>query len=280
MGRLYSYSQLLLRQPIAIYTRPWYASSRIHAPNEDLPVEGSGADATATVASGEVDAVTLGAGGTGYAVAPLVVVVGGGATTPAQISATVAAGIVTALTIDDGGEGYTSAPTIVIVTWTPIGESPAIEEISGADGVTITKPHGMDFLMGAGSHVPLAAARTEDKTQIALSCYDQRIAAIGFALDRDVRSIAAAAPAAATQRVWLSRPKVPKHYTVIARGVIAGESERLGQFVLPRAVNSSPWEQMRSVTKWSMHKLMLEALSDMSIAEEAARLGWLDELVA
>ena len=29
-----------------------------------------------------------------------------------------------------------------------------------------------------------------------------------------------------------------------------------------------------------MHKLMLEALSDMSISEEADRLGWLDELVA
>ncbi|RFM30024.1 hypothetical protein [Deminuibacter soli] len=72
---------------------------------------GSGATATATVATGAVTAISVTAGGSGYTTAPTVVITGGGGT-GATATATVSGGVVTAITVSAGGTGYTSAPTI------------------------------------------------------------------------------------------------------------------------------------------------------------------------
>lgn len=279
---LNSYDQLLLRQPISIYTAPWVAGNTIPGPNDALnQVVGSGATATATVAGGAVTAINVSDAGMDYVTPPTVMItgVGFGARATAVLNA---AGGVASVTVDEGGAGYTTAPTIAFVSndkmWTPIGESPAIEEIAGADGVTVRKPHGMDMLMGAKSLYPLAAARTEDKLEVELVCYDQRIAAIGFALDVDVTT-AAGPPQVRT--IPLTRPNRPRHYHLIARGVVAGESDSiLGQYVLPKCVNTAPWEQVRSITKWAAHSLKLEAIGDLSIADATRRLGYLQELTA
>ena len=71
---------------------------------------GSGATATATVDSGGVTAITVTDGGTGYPVAPTVVITGAG--TGATAVATVVGGVVTAITVTAPGTGYASAPTI------------------------------------------------------------------------------------------------------------------------------------------------------------------------
>ncbi|RYF25835.1 MAG: RagB/SusD family nutrient uptake outer membrane protein [Flavobacteriales bacterium] len=58
-----------------------------------------------------VKSVTVTAGGSGYTIAPTVTLTGGGGT-GAKATATVASGKVTAVYITDMGSGYTSAPTI------------------------------------------------------------------------------------------------------------------------------------------------------------------------
>lgn len=81
----------------------------------DIWGSGSGATATAAVASGAVSGLTLTAGGTNYgAGAPRVVFTGGGGT-GATATAAVANGVITGLTLTAGGTGYTSAPTVTIV---------------------------------------------------------------------------------------------------------------------------------------------------------------------
>lgn len=75
-----------------------------------LRTTGSGAAATATVASGAVSAINVTDGGTGYASAPTVVITGDG--TGATATATVVDGVITAITVGNGGTGYTTAPDI------------------------------------------------------------------------------------------------------------------------------------------------------------------------
>jgi hypothetical protein len=76
---------------------------------------GTGATATAAVASGAVTGLTLTAPGSGYTVAPRVKIVGAG--TGAMAVATVNnAGVITAITLVAGGTGYSSAPTVTLVT--------------------------------------------------------------------------------------------------------------------------------------------------------------------
>lgn len=77
-----------------------------------------GATATAGVASGAVTAITLVAGGTGYATAPSVVFEGGGGS-GAAATASVAEGVVTGITVTAGGTGYDSAPTVTLVPAEP-----------------------------------------------------------------------------------------------------------------------------------------------------------------
>ncbi|MGH3804232.1 MAG: phage tail tube protein [Pseudonocardiaceae bacterium] len=68
--------------------------------------------AAPTVATGgTLDAVTIGAGGTGYTTAPTVAFTGGGGTGAAG-TATVSGGAVTGVTITNPGTGYTSPPTV------------------------------------------------------------------------------------------------------------------------------------------------------------------------
>lgn len=59
--------------------------------------------------------LTLTSGGSGYTVAPTVVVSGGGGT-GAKVIATITAGVVTALTVATPGSGYVTAPTIAFYT--------------------------------------------------------------------------------------------------------------------------------------------------------------------
>lgn len=68
--------------------------------------------AAPTVATGgTLDAVTIGAGGTGYTTAPTVSFTGGGGTGAAG-TATVSGGAVTGVNITNPGTGYTSPPTV------------------------------------------------------------------------------------------------------------------------------------------------------------------------
>lgn len=71
---------------------------------------GSGAVATATVASGAVTAINVGTGGTGYVTPPTVVITGAG--TGAAATATIVGGVITGITVTTPGTGYTTAPTI------------------------------------------------------------------------------------------------------------------------------------------------------------------------
>ena len=71
---------------------------------------GTGATATATVASGAVTAINVTAGGSGYPIAPTVVITGAG--TGAAATANISGGVVVSVTVTAPGTGYTSAPTI------------------------------------------------------------------------------------------------------------------------------------------------------------------------
>ena len=77
--------------------------------------DGSGASATATIGAGAVTGIVPGAPGSGYAIAPVVRLVGGGGT-GATATATVAAGAITGYSITNAGSGYTSAPTVQITS--------------------------------------------------------------------------------------------------------------------------------------------------------------------
>tara|TARA_Y100000004_G_scaffold734_1_gene965 strand:- start:995 stop:2068 length:1074 start_codon:yes stop_codon:yes gene_type:complete len=72
--------------------------------------------ATATIASGAVDAITVTDGGEHYksALPPTVTITGGGGSGATATATVSAAGIVTGITITSGGSGYTSAPNVAI----------------------------------------------------------------------------------------------------------------------------------------------------------------------
>lgn len=63
------------------------------------------------LSGGGIGSITITAAGTGYTVAPLVTITGGGGTGATAI-ATVSGGLVTAITITAAGTGYTTVPTI------------------------------------------------------------------------------------------------------------------------------------------------------------------------
>jgi phage tail sheath protein FI len=73
------------------------------------------ATATVTLSGGAITAIAVGNGGSGYSVAPTVVVAApatGG--TQATATATVSGGVITAFTITSGGTGYKTTPTVTI----------------------------------------------------------------------------------------------------------------------------------------------------------------------
>ena len=72
------------------------------------------AAATTTVANGNVTAITVINGGSGYTSAPGVTVSAPASGNTATATATVSGGFLTAITINSGGSGYTTAPTISI----------------------------------------------------------------------------------------------------------------------------------------------------------------------
>ena len=72
------------------------------------------AAATTTVANGNVTAITVINGGSGYTLAPGVTVSAPASGNTATATATVSGGFLTAITINSGGSGYTTAPTISI----------------------------------------------------------------------------------------------------------------------------------------------------------------------
>lgn len=71
------------------------------------------AKATATIAAGAVNAVSVTNPGYGYTEAPTVTFAGG-AGTGAAASATISNGVVVSITVTAGGTGYTSAPTVTL----------------------------------------------------------------------------------------------------------------------------------------------------------------------
>jgi uncharacterized protein len=81
---------------------------------------GSGAIATAAVASGAITSFNVTNGGTGYTSAPTISFTGGGG---AAATATVTAGVITAINVTNGGSGYTSPPTVVITSAAPVAAS-------------------------------------------------------------------------------------------------------------------------------------------------------------
>lgn len=87
---------------------------------------GTTATATASLASGAVSSVAVGAGGSGYVIPPAVILSGGGgfgATAVAIISGGTVAGIY----VTSGGAGYSSAPTVTIAPPNGFSEVLAME---------------------------------------------------------------------------------------------------------------------------------------------------------
>lgn len=87
----------------------------------------------ATVSSGSVSSITIGAGGTGYTTAPTVTLSGGGGT-GAEAAATVSGGVVTAIAVTAGGSGYTSAPTVTITAAASEDMSSQLTALRSANG--------------------------------------------------------------------------------------------------------------------------------------------------
>ncbi len=76
---------------------------------------GSGGAGTAVLTGTTVSSVTVAEAGSGYTVAPTVVLAGGGGT-GASYTATVSGGVITGFTQVSAGTGYTTPPTVVIST--------------------------------------------------------------------------------------------------------------------------------------------------------------------
>ena len=269
---------VLLNQPIALYFRP-YAEPIVTPPtvDEDVLIErGSGATATATITSNAVTAVAVDSGGSGFSAIPLVQFSGGGGS-GAKATATIASGAVTAITVTDGGSGYTSRPTVSFVSqeevWTPLGESPAISELYGTDGVTIRKPNAITKFEGSSNLGPVDAYRTGDGLEAQVMLYDNRLEMWAFALDLSITEVAAAAGTIGTQEMGMSRPKSVKSYHVLARGPSARDEDYVGQFFIPIAKVMSSWEPKFTVKDLTGYSIMLESFVDLSQADEAKRLG-------
>ncbi len=73
---------------------------------------GDGAQATATLSGGAVQSVSVGAGGSGYEIAPVVQFKGGGGSGATAFATINTAGQVTGIKVTNGGTGYTQAPLV------------------------------------------------------------------------------------------------------------------------------------------------------------------------
>jgi len=97
---------------------------------------GSGATATAVIATNTVAAIAITNGGTGYSSAPTLAVTGGGGS-GATATCTVSGGVINAVTITNAGTGYVTAPTIT-VTGAGTGAVLTATLGGGVTGVIIT----------------------------------------------------------------------------------------------------------------------------------------------
>ena len=79
--------------------------------------------AFATLSAGAVASIAVGAGGVGYATAPIVTITGDG--TAATATATLTAGVVSAITVTAGGSGYSTA-TVSITSSTTAGHDSCV----------------------------------------------------------------------------------------------------------------------------------------------------------
>ncbi|KAA0997205.1 phage tail protein [Pseudomonas sp. ANT_J12] len=111
--------------------------------------DGKAAPTVAT--AGALDAVTIGAGGTGYTTAPTVAFTGGGGTGAAG-TATVSGGAVTGVTITNPGTGYTSPPTVAF-TGAGTGAT-ATTAITSADSFDLPKTRTWFVFEGYVSDFP------------------------------------------------------------------------------------------------------------------------------
>ncbi|WP_017259907.1 RagB/SusD family nutrient uptake outer membrane protein [Pedobacter arcticus] len=95
--------------------------------------------------------ITVTDGGTGYTVAPVVTLTGGGASQAGTAKATISGGKVTAITVDTRGKFYTSAPTVSIApptTGTPAIATAAITDLADVDLVRdMNKGDFLDFIV-------------------------------------------------------------------------------------------------------------------------------------
>jgi hypothetical protein len=78
-----------------------------------------------TLIGRNVNNITITNAGSGYTVAPIITINGGGATKAATATATITSGKITAITVTDGGSFYISNPTITIASANGVGSGGA-----------------------------------------------------------------------------------------------------------------------------------------------------------
>lgn len=136
---------------------------------------GSGASATASVANGSVNSVTVTSGGSAFLAPPLVTFSGGGGTL-ASAHSVLSGGSVGGITLDYGGIKYTSAPT---VTLTPIGSGAAgTASVSNGALSSVTRTSGGSgyllapavTVIGSGSGAAVTATVIPSNTIDVVNC--------------------------------------------------------------------------------------------------------------
>ena len=270
---------VLLNQPIALYIRE-YLTPVLTPPSvdEDVVLElGSDAAATVTLSGTDVDTVAVDAGGSGYRVAPLVQFSGGGGAGATATATINAAGEVASVAVTNAGTGYTSVPVVSFVAqeqvWIPIGQSPAIEELYGEDGVTIKKGPGIKTFSGSKRLGPVGVYRHVDELMVECMLYDNRIEMWAFALDQNVTEVAAASGTVGTKSIGLSRPKKVKRYHLLARGISATDEDYVGQYFVKEVVVSSGWEPKLTVRDVTGYQIGLTAFADLLETDETKEFG-------
>ncbi|MBO1325353.1 hypothetical protein K2X14_11560 [Acetobacter sp. TBRC 12305] len=116
---------------------------------------GSGATGTATVTDGAISAIAVSEGGTGYTVAPIVTLSGGGGSGATAV-AVVSGGEVTAINVVNAGTGYTEAPTVTITAQTVPNGAPQGFVYADQQGLTTQYLQEATMLIPEGFMAQLA----------------------------------------------------------------------------------------------------------------------------
>ncbi|MFZ4401876.1 MAG: beta strand repeat-containing protein, partial [Bacteroidales bacterium] len=109
------------------------------------------ASATAIVSGGEVTAINIVGGGSGYTVPPTITFSTAGSTIPAIATANLTGGVVTSITLNSGGAGYTSVPSVSF------------------DGALYSTSHGM--IQNSSGTVNISNNKTGSITTVGSSTY-------------------------------------------------------------------------------------------------------------